>query len=351
MLAFGPNSVVGLLKQTTDTTTDTLKVSGDFHEVTLSTSEATSTPVTAFQIHEHPTTNGEEHSTRIYGISNASLASDATLAMRVSPSLDEVEIISTSAVSRTFDLGLGYVGADSVDTLRLNELTIGPNERRVYTPVNWQDLSDSAVIVTIDRDNDGSIDDVKPEGDPVLSAGDVFPVAVNITNVPESAGTIFPLLRTRPEDAVLPDHYGWVSLDTPLAPGRRPTPAMRRSRATLRNWLRIGGGPLLEDGMGLVGIVGKNGPIFDALGKGANSAAPLYHLNSVMKVPLYDQVTPAGQGRPAYFRIAGFALVRVIESTAAYGRNSGCYTDDRYAGSVCGRRIMAELIYKQPFNE
>lgn len=326
MLFFGPQSVAGFMSTANDTTRDTANIDASFLSLNLQTADA-SKPMSLYQMHE---TNDW---TRVYAVSNTTLGASEDLTLTVHPSLSRFEVVNRAAIDKTMDVGFSHIGNDGISTIVYPEQPIGAQERRIYTPIDWTDLTHSPIKVEIDFNADGSIDRVE------LLGGDVFPAATSIESVPDQSGQLFPILT---HTKTAPGHFGWINLDYPLAPGLTPDESMQTGNASvLRKWLASGGNPGIVPGGGVVGVSGTHGNVFTAIGTPIPGEEVLYRVGDLMVVPVYDQVITSPGSQPIYYRVAGFAVVRITEST-----NHGPEDDACTNNPACKKRVMGELIAK-----
>ena len=295
MLLFGPQSVAGFMTTASATTRDSADVDAAFHSLTLRTNDP-SKPISAYQMHE------TEAFTRVYAASNTMLGASEALTLTVSTSLDRFEIVNHAGTAKTLDVGFAQVGGDGIGTIVYPQQPIGPNERRVYTPVDWQELSHSVVRVDIDVNADGTIDYTD------WIAGDVFPAAVALQSVPDKSGRTFAIIDRQ----VAPGQYGWINLDYPLPPRTAPKNSMRGNERVLRKWLELGGNLSLKPRGGFVGVTGRHHDLAEEIGRRSRGAEAIYHAGDIMIVPLYDRIIEPNGSRPLYYRIAGYAVVRIL---------------------------------------
>jgi hypothetical protein len=315
MLLFGPHSAAGFLTTASDTSKDSVDIDASFRSLTLHTNDP-SKPITAYQMHETDTW------TRVYPASNTMLGTTESMTLTVSPSLDQFEVINHAGVAKTLDVGFAHIGSDGIGTIVYPHQSIGPNERRIYTPLNWLNLSHSAIRVDIDANADGAIDRTD------WIAGDVFPAAVALRSVPNTPGQSFPII----DRTVAPRQYGWINLDYPLPPRATPKNAMRGNERVLRKWLQFSGNPGLQHRGGFVGVEGRHGDLANDVGYRTARGEAYYHAGDVMIVPLYDRIVQPTRSRPLYYRIVGYAVVRIL----------GIHPNDR--DTVRGQ-LLAKVVY------
>lgn len=324
LLLFGPHSLAGMISTASPTARDTAMVDASFRSLTVQTTEV-GRPVTAYQMHE------TADWTRVYAISNARFVSNEPLTLTVDPTLASLEVINRSSTAQRFDLGFAQIGAGQGTLLYQNQ-PLGAQERRIYTPIDWSNLAHSPVLVAIDLGADGSIDRYE------LIGGAVFPAATSSAHVPDKVGQEFPIIT---HNQTAPGQFGWVDLDRLLGPAEEPVDQPTSGDpAVLRKWLAAGANPGLAIGGRLIGVAGTHGNLFKAIGSPTPGEEALYHIGDIMVVPLYDQIVDRQGAQPMSYRISGFAVVRITESSNQGGDDAAC------TGSAsCRKRVIGQLLW------
>lgn len=324
LLLFGPRSLAGMISTASPTARDTATVDASFRSLTIQTTEA-GRPVTAYQMHE------TDDWTRVYAVSNAQFTSGDSLTLTVDPTLASLEVVNRSATAQRFDLGFAQIGA-GLGTILYQKQPIGAQERRIYTPIDWTDLAHNPVLVAIDLGANGSIDRYE------LIGGAAFPAATLSAQVPGKIGEEFPIIT---HNQTAPGHFGWVDLDRLLGPAEEPVDQTTSGDpAVLRKWLAADGNPGLTIGGRLIGVAGTHGNLFKAIGSSTPGDEALYHVGDIMVVPLYDQAIDRQGSQPMYYRINGFAVVRITKSSNQGGDDAAC------TGSAsCRKRVMGQLLW------
>ena len=299
MTIFGPHALAGLITTADQATHDQATLDADFKALTIQTTDQRKL-VTAYQMQE------TEQWTRIYAVSNISLAHGELLTITVAPDLGSFEVINQSPVTKTFDLGVGHIGSTGVSNRIHEHQLIGPFERRIYTPVVWEEVAHSPLIVEIDYHNDGTIDQLEFVG------GQIFPAAIDINSIPDAKGTEFTMLA---QEFVAPGHIGWINLDYPLKPGQKPTNKMNGNDTTLRRWLSTTDTVAIYPQGGFVGIPGVHGGLFQAINNPTPGAEDLYHVGDIMLVPTYTTIIGRQGSQPMYYKIHGVVAVEITQSS------------------------------------
>lgn len=319
-MLFGPHALAGYLSTASATTRDSLEMDAAFRRATFWSDETKLASL--YQIRE------SDAWTRVYALNNTTVT-PAPLSAEVSADLGSLTVINLGA-ARQYDLGLGHYGSDGIGQMTFPAQPIGANERRIYTPLLWNDLAHSPVLVQIDLGNDGSIDRVE------LLGGTVFPAAVSLAAAPTTIGALMTVIA---DDKIIEHnggHRGWLNLSQIITPTLLPPTGEAPSSdglpdgdTALRFWLSHEGNPGLQLGSGIGGVAGTHGGVMEDVGNLYPGKAELYKVGKVVIVPLYDTVYTTADW-PLVYRVGGFALVRIV-----YGDDD----DKRVVGELLARFV------------
>lgn len=298
LLLFGPHALAGMLSVANSTTRDTVTMDAAFQTMTVTTSDAPKL-VTAYQMHE------TDDWTRVYAVSNTMLGSDEQLILLVAEGGDSFTVINQSPITKTVDLGFGHIGGDGVSTVIYHDQVIGPGARLVLTPMQWERVQRAPIVVELDTENDGVIDDTW------LLGGDILPAAVASANVPSTPGQVLSIIDWS-KTVAAGNHHGWVNLDHPLPPGVTDARGIYGDGSDLRRWLAEGARPELQAGGRLVGIANAYYDLFTAISVLTPGSEQAYKLGDVILMPIYDRIYPARGRQPLTYRISGLAVVRIV---------------------------------------
>ena len=294
LLMFGPHALLGAIGPAQASTHDRLHVAETFHTLSFSTTDLPK-PMSLFQMHE------TEAWTRIFGLANMSIGRNEVATMIVSPDAESLEIINTSPLSKAVDLNLTVVGRNIVGLRRMPVIIEG-NARTIFHPI-WDQLEDGPILMEIDAGNNGTIDRVQ------LLGGQTFPMVTASANVPTTRGQFFTIIEqgNAIQGAPIYGNIGWINLDFPLPPGQSPTQHMHGNNTTLVRWLATQKGPMLWNKGNIPAISGTHGGLFNTVQN--------EHMGQIVLIPTYDKIFNPNGAVPVYYRINGFAVVKIIPSS------------------------------------
>ncbi|WP_124681958.1 DNRLRE domain-containing protein, partial [Candidatus Viridilinea mediisalina] len=324
MLVFGPHAMVGALSTVEATSRDRLSFDAAFLEATMTTADSDK-PVTLYQVRE------SDDWSRVYAVSNTSLAAGEELRLAVSPDFEQLILFNNAPRAKRFDLGFAHIGNDGIGQITHRDQEIEAGATIIYTPLPWHMLPDAPILVEIDENSNGTIDHVE------LLGGTVLPVVAPVASIPTTPGAMVELL-THNERAA-PGDFGWVAPQWVLWGGEPPTRQMRGNHTTLRAWLEDPEAICIGIGAELVGVPGTHGGLIRSITAPPSDPAGLSFSGQVVIVPLYDRTVIRRGGLPNTYHLGGFAVVRILSGEDVGGDDADCKPQQG-----CRKVIRGELL-------
>jgi WD40 repeat protein len=131
---------------------DMLEVGDDENSIKFSTT-AESKRYTAVLIRE------QKDVARSYAISDTTISQDGEVVFQASDDLSSFSFVNKGS-SKTFDLNIEQSGTEA-RAFVAKDLSIGANETQKVEVQNWSKLEQVPLIISIDKGNDGTVDDVQ----------------------------------------------------------------------------------------------------------------------------------------------------------------------------------------------